>query len=170
MIGAKARKAEDRVGKLLSSGFWMEWRTARTAGIVVLFAVAVVSPGAFAQVGGSIPTKLKVGVVAAPPYVMKTADGRWEGLSADLWQAVASAIGVRYEIQEFGTFEQLVEAAAKGTLDVVMVLAATRERETLLDLTHPYYRSGLAIAVSAESVSRGWFGFLERIVGFSRYN
>jgi len=154
---------EDHVNKLFPPGFSMDLSAARMAAIAVLFAVAVLSPDAFAQVGDGSPDRLKVGAVPAPPYAMRAEGGEWEGLSVDLWQAIASAIGARYEIQEYGSFEQLADAAAEGELDVAIGLAATQQRESLLDLTHPYYRSGLAIAVTAESFSHGWFGFFKRI-------
>jgi ABC-type amino acid transport substrate-binding protein len=45
---------------------------------------------------------------------------------------------------EYGTFEQLEEAVAKEKLDIVIGLAATEQREIVLDLSHPYFRSGSA--------------------------
>jgi len=99
-------------------------------------------------------------MVAAPPYAVKNASGAWEGFSIDLWQAVAAEMGVPYDLQEQHTFEQLVHAVANGQLDVAIGLAATEQREAIIDLSHPYYRSGLAIAVPRDSVGRGWTGFL----------
>ena len=81
--------------------------------------------------------KLLVATIVAPPFAMKTADSTWEGLSIDLWHAVASKIGVEYEIQTRDTFGQLVDAVEKRAVDVVIALAASPEREIILDLSHP---------------------------------
>ena len=133
------------------------------ADVLTLWAFALLPPGSFARLDDGRPAKLKVGTVVGPPFAIKTAGGAWEGLSLDLWQAVASELGTQYNIKEHSTSEQLVEAVAHGKLDVALILAATEQRESILDLSHPYYRSGLAIAVSRDSVGRGWAGFFKGI-------
>ena len=128
---------------------------ASVIGIAMIWAFTLFPSESFAQVDNGKPAKLLVGTIAAPPFAMKRADGTWEGLSIDLWQAVASVLGVQYEIRKCDTSGQLLDAVEKGKLDVVIVLAATEKRETLLDLSQSYYRSGLAIAVSGDSAGRG---------------
>ena len=121
-----------------------------------------------AQVDKGKSARLQVGTIAAPPFAMKTADGRWEGLSIDIWQAVASAMGVQYEIREYNTMGRLVNAVERGELDVVIALAATEKREIILDLSQSYCRSGSAIAVSGDKSGRGLSGILGRI-GISEF-
>jgi len=104
------------------------------------------------------PAKLLVGTIAAPPFAMKTADGVWEGLSIDLWQAIAAVLGVQYEIRKYGASRQLINALENGKLNVVIALAVTEQREVILDLSHSYYRSGLSIAVSGGGHRLGWRG------------
>jgi ABC-type amino acid transport substrate-binding protein len=133
---------------------------ASVIGIAMIWAFTLFPSESFAQVDNGKPAKLLVGTMVAPPFAMKTTDGVWEGLSVDLWQKVASVLGVQYELQRYGTIGAYLDAVEKGKLDVVIALAVTEKRETLLDLSHSYYRSGLAIAVSGDSVGRGWFGFL----------
>ncbi len=58
------------------------------AGILMLWALAVLPPGSLAQVDDGKPAKMSVGMVAAPPFAMKTGGGAWEGLSIDIWQAI----------------------------------------------------------------------------------
>ncbi|MBL0714803.1 MAG: transporter substrate-binding domain-containing protein [Desulfosarcina sp.] len=116
-----------------------------------------------AQVDNNKQGKLSVGTVVAPPFAMKGADGTWEGISIDLWQAVASVMGVQYEIRKSDTFGQLVDAVENGKLDVALALAVTEKHEIALEFSNSYYRSGLAIAVSGDSGGRGWSGFAGRM-------
>ncbi len=109
------------------------------------------------------PAGLIVGTIAAPPFAMETAGDVWEGLSIDLWQAVASELGVQYEIQKYGTIGQLIEAIENEKLEVILALAGTEHREIALDLSHSYFRSGTAIAVSKDHAGRGWFGLFRRL-------
>ena len=141
----------------------MKMAIASVIGIAMIWAFTLFPSESFAQVDNGKPAKLLVGTIAAPPFAMKRADGTWEGLSIDLWHAVASVLGVQYEIRKCDTFGQLLDAVEKGKLDVVIMLAATEKRETLLDLSQSYYRSGLAIAVSGDSAGRGWPGFAKRM-------
>jgi ABC-type amino acid transport substrate-binding protein len=48
---------------------------------------------------------LQVGVITASPLYMKTADGRWEGFSVELWQAVTQHLNVSFEFREFTNLE-----------------------------------------------------------------
>ena len=58
--------------------------------------------------------------MVAPPFTMKTADGRWEGLSIEFWQAIAQELGGEYELIEYNTLGQIVEVVEKGELDVIL--------------------------------------------------
>ncbi len=131
--------------------------------IAMIWACTLLPSESFAQVDNGKPSKLIVGTTAGPPFAMKKADGTWEGLSIDLWQAVASVLGVQYEIQQYGTIGQSLDAVKNGQLDVAIALAATEKREIILDMSHSYYRSGLAIAVSGDRAGRGWIGFAGRM-------
>jgi hypothetical protein len=134
---------------------------ARVIGIAMIWAFTLFPSESFSQVNNGKPAKLIVGTMDAAPFAMKTADGVWKGLSVDLWQKVASVLGVQYELQQFNTIGTYLDAVEKGKLDVVIALAVTEKRETFLDLSQSYYRSGLAIAVSGDSIGRSWFGFAE---------
>lgn len=58
----------------------------------------------------------KVGVATAAPYAMKNSDGQWEGISVELWQAVAAMLGVKYEYQAYDDHAQLVKDMAAGRI------------------------------------------------------
>lgn len=98
--------------------------------------------------------EILVGTKQAPPFVIRTPDGRWSGISIDLWNQVALARGWRTQFRAFDKATDIVEAAAAGKIDVgIAALSVTAEREKVTDFTHPYFRSGLAIAVSTRAGS-----------------
>jgi ABC-type amino acid transport substrate-binding protein len=130
----------------------------RIVGIVTLLIVTLSSVKALSKDDNSAPDKLLVAVVDAPPFYMKTPDGRWEGLSIELWQAVAQELGVEFELREY-SFEQLRNAVTKDKVDVIPAVAVTEEREIIMDLSHPFLRSGSAIAVTAEATGHSWLRF-----------
>jgi polar amino acid transport system substrate-binding protein len=136
---------------------------ARIVGIVMLLIVTLLSAKALAQDDSGAPDKLLVGVVDAPPFYMKTTDGSWEGLSIELWQAIAQELGVEFELREYSV-EQLPDAVKRGEIDVIPALAATEQHEIIMDLSLPFLRSGSAIAVAAQASEHSWLGFAEHLV------
>lgn len=102
------------------------------------------------------PDVLRVGITEVPPFVIHEADGSWSGISIDLWQAIAEEAGYRYELQPM-EFDRLLPGLEGGQLDVVVgALTMTAEREALVDFTHPFYRTGLAIGVPQDQQGNGW--------------
>lgn len=78
---------------------------------------------------------------------MQTQDGRWEGISIDLWQDIAKGLNREYEILPM-KFSALLDAVENGEVDVAVgALTMTAERDTQFDFTHPFYQTGLSIAV-----------------------
>ena len=136
---------------------------AKIAGIVVLLIVTLFSVKALAQDDSGAPDKLLVGVVDAPPFYMKTTDGNWEGLSIELWQAIAQELGVEFELREY-SFEQLQDAVSRGEVDLIPALAVTEQREIIMDLSHPFLRSGSAIAIAAKATEHSWLRFAGHLV------
>ncbi|MGB6279977.1 MAG: transporter substrate-binding domain-containing protein [Syntrophobacteria bacterium] len=136
---------------------------AKIAGIVMLLIVTLLSVKALAQDDKAVPDKLLVGVADAPPFYIKTADGRWEGLSIELWQAIAQELGVKFELREY-SFEQLLDAVTRGEVDVIPALAATEQREISMDLSLPFLRSGSAIAVPGGATEHSWLRFAGYLV------
>ena len=135
---------------------------AKIVGIVMLLIVTLLSVNALAQDDSGAPDKLLVAVVDVPPFYMKTTDGNWEGLSIALWQAIARELGVEFELREY-SFEQELDAFTRGEVDVILALAVTEQREISMDLSHPFLRSGSAIAVTAEASEHSWLRFAGRL-------
>jgi len=119
----------------------------KLSGILVLWFFASLSVIALAHDKTGIPQKLLVGTMVKPPFAMKTADGSWGGLSIGILDKIARDLGVEYELVEYDSFAQILEAVEKGKLDVVTALAVTAPRETIVDFSHPFLATGSAIAV-----------------------
>ena len=127
--------------------------------IVVLWIVMLLSVNALASDEKAVPQKLLVGAMVAPPFAMKTADGRWEGFSIELLKMIAQDLGTEYEIVEYNSFAQILEELEKGKLDVFTALAVTAQRETIVDFSLPFLTSGSAIAVPVLISKPGLFHF-----------
>ena len=118
----------------------------------------------FSQSDGATSRVLHVGVIELAPLYMKTADGRWEGYSVELWQDVAARIGVPFEFQEFRNLEQLLEALEQRKIDIIPSLPVRERLEAVMDFSQSYLKSGLAIAVPAEGVGYEWLRIFETIL------
>jgi ABC-type amino acid transport substrate-binding protein len=109
------------------------------------------------------PDKLVVATMVMPPFLMKGAEDRWEGLSVELWQAVARELDIEYKWREYTRIESILEDVKAGKIDIVPAMAITEAHEILLDFSHQYFRSGLAIAVSKEKSAPGLLRFVKRL-------
>lgn len=92
--------------------------------------------------------KIIVGTKVAEPFVIKQSDGKWSGLSIELWKRIAKDLGVKYEVKEY-ELESLLNAVKNEKVDIaVSPLTVTSEREKIFDFTHAYFTTGLSIAIS----------------------
>jgi len=105
----------------------------KLSGILFLWIFASLPVIALASDEKAVPQKLRVGSMVAPPFAMKTADGRWEGLSIGLIEMITRDLGVEYELVEYNNFPQVMEAIEKGKLNLYTALAVTAPRETIVD-------------------------------------
>lgn len=88
-----------------------------------------------------------VGTHVAPPFVVQNPDGTFSGISVDLWKNIAEDLGLKYEMRAMPIADML-EGLRDGTLDVVAgALTVTAERVRQVDFSHPFFTSGLAIAL-----------------------
>ena len=90
----------------------------KISGFITLWIFTLLSVNALAHDEKAVPQKLLVGTMVAPPFAMKTADGRWEGLSIGLLEMIAHDLGVEYEFVEYNNIGQMLEEVEKGKLNV----------------------------------------------------
>ena len=79
-------------------------------------------------------------------------DGKRVGFAAELWDELARATGMDYEIQVVGTAQEIIDAIQNQKADVgVGALSVTSKREEIIDFSQPFYESGLQILVAGGS-------------------
>ena len=93
---------------------------------------------------------------------MKNSEGTWTGVSIDLWRQIAAALNLPFEFQE-RDLQDLLGGVADGSLDVaVAALSITAEHEQICDFSHPYYVTGLGIAIAPRHKTP-WLVVLKRL-------
>lgn len=109
--------------------------------------------------------KITVGTKVAEPFVIKEQNGRWDGISFELWNTISSELNLQYDIKEYD-LEGLINAVEKGEIDIaVSPLTITAEREEKMDFTLPYLVTGLSIAVETKE-EEGFIGLAKRVLSF----
>ncbi len=108
---------------------------------------------------------LIIGTKDAPPFSMKGPDGKWTGISIDLWQDIAAKLNLNYRFEEMD-MEHLLAGVTNGSLSAaVAAISVTADREEVMDFTQPFYNTGLGIAVSDKNTTP-WLGVLWRLVSW----
>ncbi|WP_296428363.1 transporter substrate-binding domain-containing protein [Yoonia sp.] len=108
-----------------------------------------------------------VGTKFSPPFVMgsKTAP---DGLSIDLWRLIADCFRLGqddYRYVEYGTIEELVDAATVGDVDLaISAIPITVADERIVDFSFPYFEASLGTIVPDRNRSANFKLLLERIL------
>ena len=96
---------------------------------------------------------LLVGTKESPPFAMKNSEGKWEGISIELWDLIAKKLNLKYKFVQ-KDLEGLINGVSDKKLDAaVAALTITPEREKNMDFSHSYYITALSIAVKKEKNS-----------------
>ena len=130
---------------------------------MVVWALLVVCDRAYSQNEATMPIKLRVGVMDAPPLFMKTADNHWEGFSAELWQAVAQRMDVTFEFLGFDSMDQLLDAFTRQEIDVIPAMPVRERLISVMDFSQSFLKSGLSIAVPFDGLEYKWARVIESI-------
>uniref|UniRef100_UPI00333E1E13 glutamine ABC transporter substrate-binding protein GlnH n=1 Tax=Castellaniella defragrans TaxID=75697 RepID=UPI00333E1E13 len=84
------------------------------------------------------------------PFEFKQ-DGKYTGFDIQLWDAIAKQAGLKYRLQPMD-FNGIIPGLQTRNLDVALAGITIRDDRTqVIDFSNPYYESGLAILVSADS-------------------
>ncbi|RLB60486.1 MAG: glutamine ABC transporter substrate-binding protein GlnH, partial [Deltaproteobacteria bacterium] len=98
--------------------------------------------------------KLIVGVKETAPFSFKNSKDQWAGISIELWQKIAKDLEMDFELKEMD-LNSLLHGVENNSLNVaVAAISITSEREDYLDFSHPYYRTGLSIAIDYDKKSK----------------
>lgn len=132
--------------------------------IACLLLLLAAAPAAAQAAAGS---ELVVGVHEAPPFVIREADGSWSGLSVELVRLVAADLGRPVRLRPARDLDALLAAVASGEVDLAAAaLTITLQRERMVDFTHPFHVTGLAIAVPHRGES-SWAAVARRFLSVS---
>ncbi|MCW8108565.1 transporter substrate-binding domain-containing protein [Alteromonas ponticola] len=101
----------------------------------------------YAQSESSSAPTLSIGTKIAPPFVMKGDNDQLTGISIDLWEQINEQLNLEYEFKE-ADLSTLLKGVNEQTFDMsIAAVTVTAEREKEVDFSHPYFTTGLAIAV-----------------------
>lgn len=106
-----------------------------------------------------------VGTKVAPPFSFKDQSGEWTGISIDLWRTIADELQIEYEFAERDLADLLEGVETGGLGAMVAATTITADRESRIDFTHPFYSTGLSIAVSKRGQG-GWTTALARLFSY----
>lgn len=104
---------------------------------------------------------VRVGVRTVPPFVVRDEQGEYSGLTIALWEHIASDLGLDYELVEHDLQGLIDGVSGSDLFAAASALTITAEREEILDFTHPFFVSGLGIAVTYRPV-----GFWQAVAAF----
>lgn len=120
------------------------------------------------------PAPLQVVTKPLEPFVFVSEDGSLSGFSIELWDVIASDLGLDYEWVKVEKVTEQLAVVQDGSADVAIAgISMTPERELVIDFSHPYFDAGLQIMTTTRpSVTPGsliaiiFSPALFRILGF----
>ncbi|MGB1016948.1 MAG: transporter substrate-binding domain-containing protein, partial [Nannocystaceae bacterium] len=121
----------------------------------------------FTPISAAAATRpLQVAVKQAPPFSLRGDNGEWTGTSIELWQELAAELELDYRYHET-SLDDMIQGVGDGRYDVaVAALTVTAQREEVVDFTHPYYTTGLAIGVQ-QRPEHLWAGVVSTVFSFA---
>jgi len=109
---------------------------------------------------------IRIAVKEFPPFVFK--DGR--GFCIELAKAICDRNGLIPEFVFYDSVQEVLNAVESGDCDINFSgLTITAEREKRVDFSHPFFDSGLVVAVKKASETRIHDLFLKilKVIGYS---
>jgi polar amino acid transport system substrate-binding protein len=126
--------------------------------IIAFATLALVSPAAAQQSPAPNGQVLKVGTRIVQPFVTEQ-DGKLQGFSIELWQALADVMGKRSVLLKSETLQNLLDSVEARDVDVaIAAISITAAREEKFDFSQPMFDAGLQIMVRADG-GEGSFSF-----------
>lgn len=101
----------------------------------------------WASPASAAPAPLRVGVLALPPWIVRTPAGTFDGFVVRIWQQIAARLGCAYTFVPLPTLEDQLAQVERGAIDIALgplAISAQRARRPIT-FSQPYYASHLAI-------------------------
>lgn len=97
---------------------------------------------------------LRVGVYVSPPFVIQDSKGAFKGMAIELWETAAKVLGLTYKYVHYHNFKDLITATMHGDVDVLVTnFTVTLERAEMMEISYPWFDSGMRLLVNAENKS-----------------
>lgn len=128
----------------------------RSTFAILLSAAAAATAITLVSCGDAGPRPLRVGMdLTYPPFEFKDSNGKPDGVSVRMAEALAAHAGRPLEIQSM-PFEGLIPGLASGKIDLVISsMTATDERRESIAFSDPYVSTELAILTGKDSSITG---------------
>jgi arginine/lysine/histidine/glutamine transport system substrate-binding and permease protein len=85
------------------------------------------------------------------PFEFQGKDGKLQGFEVDLVNSIGKAVGFQPQYETM-RFDAMIGSLQAGSVDVTVAsMTITAERAKTVDFSKPYFKSGLAIAVSEKN-------------------
>ena len=98
--------------------------------------------------------RLKIGVYESPPFVIRAADGSFQGMAVELWQTATKDLNIASEYIQYHNFRNLTAAAVRGEIDVILTnFTVTHERTQVLSISYPWFDAGMRVMINNEHKS-----------------
>jgi polar amino acid transport system substrate-binding protein len=111
--------------------------------IVVLLLLGGNQARAFAQ-----SDTLIVGIYANPPFVIKTAENDFEGLSIELWENIAKGANLPFRYEVYSDFIGVLKRLEYREIDLTINPMDVNDlRVGKFDMTQPYFISSIGVAI-----------------------
>lgn len=104
-------------------------------------------------------TAIRVGIAGSSPFIMEK-DGHLEGISYEIWEAVAREADWKFTIDKYGTVSDGLNSLKRGDIDILVgPISITSSRAKTVRFSQPYFQSSLSIL--SNNVGNGWWDRIE---------
>ena len=121
-----------------------------TSSFIVVLLITIAIPVAAQTQPDSVTVPkdtLRIGVAPMPPFIIKTDNNLWDGISVQMWREVADELNLVYAFREVSA-DSLITYVADSTLDMALLANVTSDNEAQVDFSHIYYSTTLGVAGS----------------------
>ena len=91
---------------------------------------------------------LTVGIYHNPPFVIKTEDNDFEGLSIELWENIAQSANLTFRYKQYSDFIGILKRLEYKDIDLTInPMDVNDSRVNKFDMTQPYFISSIGVAI-----------------------
>lgn len=101
------------------------------------------------------PRHIVIGAKQSPPFLYKE-DGKWTGISYQLWHLIAAQLNINFSFREM-PLPEILNSLRDSTIDLcINPLTVTSERIQQFEFTQPFYASRSAVAARVKKSKSMW--------------